>query len=153
MMKSTGAAGAPEQPAFRKRLAASLPGVFLFAIMVYFSVNFASFAIATTAPIWLRLPFFLYCAFTIFVGLQVALRLFPTEPTRSESMQETARQVTGWLFSIICCGSAIGLISLLARFPASYTPSGSLLFSFTACVLFVASLVFPVKAIRKKRHR
>lgn len=148
-MDDTESQSALGNQSFGKRLRASLPGILIFAVLLYFSVGAADSGVRSSAPLWLRLPFFLYCGLTVLFGLQVFLHLVPVSRT-IESARSLAEQFVGWLFSLFCLGAAIGMIFLLVRFPMSYTSFGVALFSSVACVLFVASLLFPFKVIRRR---
>lgn len=83
-----------EHQSFGKRLKSSLPGILLFSVLCYVSVDVIGFRIRFSVPFWLRLPFFLYYCLTVFVGLQVAFQLFPTSRT-IESLRSTTMQFIG----------------------------------------------------------
>jgi len=157
----------------RRRFVSSLPSLLVFVAMVYFSVGFFRFGLSLSPVLlWMRLPFFLYCVLTVFVGLLAVRRLFPTKgqkdnaantgdavkpttgnyessPSRttSASFIVSALQVA---YSVLTftCGAAI--FTLLLRFPSSFGNVGSAVFGVIAAVLLIASLKWPVKAIRRK---
>src|ERR1700760_3849422 len=69
-----------------RRLVSSFPGLLVFAAMVYFSVVF--FRDGLSYPhlsILMRLPFFLFCGVTVFVGLIAIRPLLPWNRQEGDS--------------------------------------------------------------------
>jgi hypothetical protein len=156
-----------------RRLVSSLPSLLVFVAMVYFSVVFFRDGLSLSrVPLWMRLPFFLYCVLTVFVGLLAGRPLFPTKrqkddaantgdavkpatgndessPSRttSASFIVSALQVTYSVLMFTCCA---GIFTLLFRSPSLFGAVGSAIFGVIASILLIASLKWPVKAIRRK---
>lgn len=156
-----------------RRFVSSLPGLLVFVVMVYLSVLFFRNGLSLSGvPLWMRLPFFLYCCLTLFVGLLVVRPLFPAKKKRDDTANTgdavkstkgdpkaspsrttlasfivSALEVAYSVLLLICCA---GIFTLLLRFPSSFGSVGSAVFGVVASILLIASLQWPVKAIRRK---
>lgn len=93
-MGETESQSALENRSFGKRLRTSLPGILVFAVLLYVSVGAAESGVRSSAPLLLRLPFFLYCGLTVFFGLWVIVPLFSVSRT-NESLRSAAGQFVG----------------------------------------------------------
>jgi hypothetical protein len=155
-----------------RRFLSSLPSLVVFVAMVYFSVVFFRDGLSLSRiPLWMRLPFFLYCGLTIFVGLIAVRTLFPSKrrenglettsvdvlpdakgissigKTSSATFIVTAAQVA---YSVLMFGCSLVISTLLFRSPSSFGTTGLAVFGVIAFILLIASLKWPMRAIRKK---
>ena len=154
-----------------EKLISSLPGIAIFAVMVFFATDFARFAVSNPGvPLSLRLPFFLFSALTLFVGVYVLLPLFnkgqaargalphngaASGNTQPQSDKSPAKPILPRAislaikatFSLILLNCSLGIFVLSLRFASRMTTSGLTIYCLLGSVLLAFSLVFPVKTI------
>ena len=162
-----------ENRSLNRRTVSSLPGLLVFAAMVYFSVvSFHDGLSHPHVPILMRLPFFLFGGVTVLVGLIAVRPLLPSK--RQEGDPKDTRVVVNAnaskdepnpgqrssgefivdallaAFSIFMFTCSAVIFTLLLQSPSAFGLVGLVVFGVIAAVMLIASLKWPVRTIRRK---